>query len=388
MPVINSIAALHDEMAEWRHDIHAHPEIAFEEVRTAGIVADKLRSWGIEVHTGIAKTGVVGVLKGRSDNGRAIGLRADMDALPMTEQTGLPYQSTNPGRFHGCGHDGHTTMLLGAARYLAETRNFEGTVHFIFQPGEEGGGGGKIMVEEGLFDRFACDEVYALHNWPQLPVGTIGIKSGPAMAATDTFTAVIRGHGGHAAMPHMTVDPVVIGAQIVTAWQSLVSRTTDPVKSAVVSVTQFHAGSAFNVIPGQVDLCGTVRTFESAVRDRVRDGMIRIAEGIATGFGGRAEVDYIEGYPATVNPPEYADVAAAVAQSVVGVGKVERDLEPVMGGEDFSYMLNERPGAYVFVGQAGGPNACSVHNPHYDFNDEILPIGASLLASFAEHRLR
>ena len=388
MPVINSIAANHDEMTAWRRDLHAHPEIGFEEVRTAGIVAEKLQSWGIEVHTGIAKTGVVGVLKGRGQTGRAIGLRADMDALPMTEETGLPYQSQNPGAFHGCGHDGHTTMLLGAARYLSETRNFDGTVVFLFQPAEEGAGGGRVMVEEGVFDRFPCDEVYALHNWPMLPVGELGIVAGPAMAATDTFSVTVSGVGGHAAMPQRTVDPIVIASQIVTAWQSLVSRTTDPIKSAVLSVTQFHAGSAFNVIPADVTLSGTVRTFDRDVRDGIRDGMTRLAEGIAAGFGGSAQVAYVEGYPATVNPPDYADQTTRIAEGVVGTGNVRRDLDPVMGGEDFSYMLNERPGTYVLVGQDGGPTACSVHNPKYDFNDAILPIGASLLATLAEQRLR
>ena len=387
MPVINSIAALHDDMTEWRHDIHAHPEIAFEEVRTAGIVADKLKSWGIEVHTGIAKTGVVGVLKGRGDGGRTVALRADMDALPMTEETGLPYQSVNPGKFHGCGHDGHTTMLLGAARYLSETRNFDGTVYFLFQPAEEGAGGARVMVEEGLLDRFPCGEVYALHNWPMLPVGEIGVRSGPIMAATDTFSTTIRGVGGHAAMPHLTVDPIVIGAQIVNAWQSLVSRSTDPIRSGVLSVTQFHAGSAFNVIPEQVMLGGTVRTFDPEIQATIRDGMTRLAEGIAGAHGGSAEVEYRTGYPATINPPEYADIAAAVAGTVVGADKVRRDVAPVMGGEDFAYLLNERPGAYLLVGQAGGPSACSVHNPKYDFNDEILPIGASVLASIVESRL-
>ena len=387
MPVINSIAALHDDMTDWRHDIHAHPEIAFEEVRTAGIVADKLKAWGIEVHTGIAKTGVVGVLKGRGGGDRTVALRADMDALPMTEETGLPYQSVNPGKFHGCGHDGHTTMLLGAAKYLSETRNFDGTVYFLFQPAEEGAGGARVMIEEGLLDRFPCAEVYALHNWPLLPVGEIGVRSGPIMAATDTFSATVRGVGGHAAMPHLTVDPIVIGAQIVNAWQSLVSRSTDPIRSGVLSVTKFHGGSAFNVIPEQVMLGGTVRTFDPEVQATIRDGMTRLAQGIADAHGGSAEVEYRVGYPATVNPPDYADIAAAIAGGVVGSDKVRRDVAPVMGGEDFAFLLNKRPGAYLLVGQAGGASACSVHNPRYDFNDEILPIGASLLASIVEHRL-
>ena len=389
MPVINSIVAQQDEMTAWRRDIHAHPELGFEEVRTAGIVADKLKSWGLEVHTGIGVTGVVGVLHGRDGDGsaRTVGLRADMDALPMTEETGLAYQSTNPGVFHGCGHDGHTTMLLGAAKYLSETRNFSGTVNFIFQPAEEGKGGADRMIKDGLFDRFNSDEVYALHNWPYLDVGQVGVCAGPAMAASDEFHITIRGRGGHAAMPHGTIDPILAASHVVTALQSLVSRSADPVRAAVLSVTQFHAGSAFNVIPDSVYLCGTARSFDKDIQDLIEQRLEAITTSVAAAFGATAEVTYRRGYPATVNPPEYARIAADIARDVCGADRVLTDIDPVMGAEDFAFMLEQRPGAYLFVGQEGGPTACSVHNPQYDFNDEILPIGASLLASIVESRL-
>ena len=387
MPIINSIAAMQDEMTAWRRDIHAHPEIAFEEARTAGLVAERLRSWGIEVHEGVAKTGVVGVLRGRGESGRAIGLRADMDALPMTEETGLPYQSTNPGRFHGCGHDGHTTMLLGAAKYLAETRNFDGTVHFIFQPAEEGAGGGRLMVEEGLFDRFPCDHVFALHNWPDLPIGKVAIRSGAVMAASDELHIIVRGRGGHAAMPHHCIDPVVVAAQIVTGLQTVVSRTTDPLDAAVLSITKLEAGVAFNIIPEEARLSGTARTFKASVQARLEADMRRMAEGIAAGFGATAELRYIRGYPATINPDDGTAIATSIAGSVVGTDNVVDDNPPTMGAEDFSFMLMQRPGAYIQVGAADG-GGHGLHNPRYDFNDEILPIGTSLLASLVETRMK
>lgn len=388
MPIINSIAALKDEMTGWRRDIHAHPETAFEEVRTSALVAEKLESWGVEVHRGLGKTGVVGVLRGRGDGGRTIGLRADMDALPMTEENDVPWKSTVPGKFHGCGHDGHTSMLLGAAKYLSETRNFDGIVHFIFQPAEEGAGGGRAMVEEGLFDKFDCDEVYALHNWPELQAGTVGLRPGPIMAAADKFDVTIRARGGHAAMPHKANDPVVIAAQIIQAYQTLVSRQTDPLKSAVITVAQIHAGSTYNVIAEEASLSGTLRSFDPEVREYLTAGMERLAKGIARAFEAEAEFVFHEGYPATVNHDAQTEKAAAVARDVVGADKVSMDAEPSMGAEDFSFMLNARPGAYMFLGQAGGPSACNVHNPRYDFNDEILPIGASLLASLVESGLK
>lgn len=388
MPIINSIAAMQDEMTAWRRDFHAHPETAYEEVRTSSIVAEKLASWGIEVHRGLAETGVVGVLKGRGNGNGSIGLRADMDALPMTEENDVPHKSTVPGKFHGCGHDGHTTMLLGAARYLAETRNFDGTVHFIFQPAEEGAAGGRRMVEEGLFDRFPCDEVYGMHNWPDLPAGVVGVRNGAIMAASDEFRITLRTTGGHAAMPHKCIDPVVIASQIVLAFQPLVSRRTDPLDASVISVTQFHAGSAFNVIASEAWMAGTVRTFRAETQDLIESGMRRIASALAEANGAEVEFTYRRGYPATVNHDRQADVFGDVAARVVGEDNVQRDVDPVMGAEDFSYMLLERPGAYLWLGQAGGPSACSVHNPRYDFNDDVLPIGASLLASLVETQLK
>lgn len=388
MPVINSIAAMKDEMTEWRRDIHMHPELGFEEFRTSNLVAEKLESWGVEVHRGVGQTGVVGVLKGRGDSGKSIGLRADMDALPMQEENDFAYKSKHDGKFHGCGHDGHTTMLLGAAKYLAETKNFDGTVHFIFQPAEEGKGGGKAMVDDGLFDRFGSDEVYGMHNWPPLQAGEAGLRTGPMMAAADEFKVTIKATGGHAAMPHYTVDPVIIATQIVQGFQTLVSRNTNPLHPAVISVTQMHIGSAFNVIAHDGWLGGTVRTFDETVQDEIEAGMARIAKSVADAYGGEAEVYYRRGYPATVNHEKQAEKAARVAEAVLGQGKVDRDMQPVMGAEDFSYMLEKRPGAYIAMGQAGGPSACMVHNPRYDFNDEILPIGASWFATMVETELK
>lgn len=389
MPIINSIAAMKEEMTEWRRDIHAHPEIAFEEVRTSDLVAAKLEEWGVEVHRGIAKTGVVGVLRGRDGgaSGKSIGLRADMDALPMQEENDVPYKSTNPGKFHGCGHDGHTTMLLGAAKYLAETRNFAGTVNFIFQPGEEGGAGGQLMVQEGMFDRFPCDEVYGMHNWPALPAGEIAVVPGPIMAAADQFDITISAKGGHAAMPHYCNDPVIIAAQMVTAFQSLISRNADPLDAAVISVTQLHAGSAHNVIAEEATLGGTVRTFRPETQDMIQEGMERIGKGICQAFGAEFAFDYRRGYPATVNHEAQAALAAEIAAGVVGADNIRKNVEPVMGAEDFSFMLQKRPGAYLWLGQAGGPSSCMVHNPRYDFNDEVLPVGASVFATMVETRL-
>ena len=388
MPIINSIAAMKEEMTAWRRDIHAHPETAFEEERTADLVSEKLKSWGIEVHRGIAKTGVVGVLRGRTQGSGAIGLRADMDALPMAEETGLPYESRHPGKFHGCGHDGHTTMLLGAAKYLAQTRNFDGTVHFIFQPAEEGQGGGHVMVQEGLFERFPCDEVYGMHNWPDLPAGHVGIRAGPIMAATDQFDIRIDAIGGHAAMPDKCIDPVVIAAQVITAFQTLISRSMNPIDAGVISVTKIEAGSAYNVIPREALMAGTVRTFTEETRKLLRTGILRLAKAIPEAYGAKGVVTFHEGYPATVNHAEQTDTFADIAARVVGQDRVHRDVAPVMGGEDFSYMLEARPGAYLWLGQAGGASACAVHNPQYDFNDEILPIGASLFATLVETQLK
>jgi len=348
-------------------------------------VAEKLASFGVEVHTGLAGTGVVGVLRGSGDGLRTLGLRADLDALPMQEANTFSHRSVNDGAFHGCGHDGHTTMLLAAARYLAQTRNFNGTVRFIFQPAEESGGGGQRMVEEGLFDTFPCDRVFALHNWPDLPEGVVAARSGPMMASEDSWCLTLTGRGGHAAFPHQVVDPIVLGSQIVGAFQTLVSRATDPLEAAVLSVTQFHAGSTHNVIPSTAALQGTFRTLDPEVRKAIEGGMRQISRGIAQAMGATAELIVQPGYPISINDPEATEAAARIAATVVGAENVRRDVAPSMGTEDFSYLLQACPGAYLLLGQGGSPTSCGLHNPHYDFNDRILPIGASLHVALVEH---
>ena len=384
MPIINRIAEFHGEMTAWRRDIHAHPETAFEENRTADIVAAKLEAFGIEVHRGLAGTGVVGTLMGSADGAGIIGLRADMDALHIDEKNTFDHRSRNQGKMHACGHDGHTTMLLGAAKYLAETRNFAGTVHFIFQPAEENEGGGRVMVEEGLFDRFPAQAVYGMHNMPGMPVGTIGAKVGTMMAAADRFDLTVRGKGAHGAMPHLGVDPVVAAAQIVQGLQTIASRITDPVESIVISVTQLEAGHTYNVIPDEAVLRGTTRAFTSEVQATIRPLMLRVAEGIAASAGCSVELDYRTGYPPTVNTAQEVELAADAAEQIVGAANVDRDVTPLMGAEDFAFMLQERPGAYVWIGNGPGEGGCTLHNPHYDFNDEVLTIGASYWARLAE----
>ncbi|MCC7280849.1 MAG: amidohydrolase [Acetobacteraceae bacterium] len=388
MPVPNRIAAMAPEMTEWRQDLHAHPELGLEEERTAGIVAAKLAAWGIEVHRGLARTGVVGTLK-VGNSPRAIGLRADMDALPMQEENQFPHRSQNPGRMHACGHDGHTTMLLGAAKYLAETRNFEGTVHFIFQPAEEGGGGGRIMVEEGLFEKFPCERVYGAHNDYQLPLGEIAAAEGAVSAASDRFWITIQGKGGHAARPHQTIDPVIVGAHLVLALQTIVSRAVDPADSAVVSITQFHAGSTGNVIAPEAKLNGTVRTRSPAVQDLVERRMGEIATQVAATFGASAKLEYTRGYPPVVNAPAPTDSARRAAVKLVGEDRLHRTLPVRMGGEDFSYMALAVPGCFVRMGQLApdGKGSTPVHNPGYDFNDDLLPIGAAFWATLVEQEL-
>lgn len=384
------VREFHGELKAIRRDIHAHPELAFQETRTSDIVAGKLAAWGIEVHRGLAKTGLVGVVKGRAGaSGRAIGLRADMDCLPMHETGTVPHKSVHPGRMHACGHDGHTTMLLGAARYLAETRNFDGTAYLIFQPAEEGGGGGRLMVQEGLFERFPANEVYAIHNWPSLPPGQIAVRPGPVMAATDEIQLTVRGKGGHGAMPHLTVDPVVITAQVISALQTIASRNASPLDSIVVSVCSMQTSQTgvFNVIPDFVKLIGTVRTFRPETRDLAQKRIGEIISGIAGAMGGSAQIAYHRGYPATVNTEREAAFAAKVGERVFGKDNVFTDAEPTMGGEDFSYMLQARPGAYVFLGQGGGPTSCFLHNSGYDFNDEVIPLGAGYLAALVEEAL-
>jgi hippurate hydrolase len=389
MPILNRIADFHAEMTAWRRDFHAHPETAFEEVRTSGIVAGKLREFGCdEVVTGIAGTGVVGVIHGsQGGNGRAIGLRADMDALPILEATGLPYASTVPGKMHACGHDGHTTMLLGAARYLAETRNFAGTVYVIFQPAEEAGGGGNVMVQEGLFDRFPMERVFGMHNWPGAPEGTFLWREGPIMAATANIRATITGKGAHGAMPHQGNDPIVIASTIVTALQSVVARNVEPVEAGVITIGHIQGGDTWNVIPQNVTLRGTARWFKPEVGDLLEEKFISLVTGIAAAFGATAEAVFDRGYPATVNEVAITHLAIKAAQAVAGEARVQEMARPTMGGEDFSFMLNAKDGNYIMLGAGRGPADPQVHHPRYDFNDAVLPVGASYWATLAEQLL-
>ena len=388
--VFERLRALHPELTAFRRDLHAHPELGFEEVRTASRVAEALRVSGVdEVHTGIGKTGVVGVIRGkRSNTGRSIGLRADMDALPMSEENDFSWRSITSGMMHSCGHDGHTTMLMGAAKALAATRQFDGTVILIFQPGEEGFAGAKAMIDDGLFDRFSVDAVYAMHNWPSLAPGMIGVNPGPMMAAADRITITINGRGGHGAHPYMTIDPVLVAAHIITAAQSLVSRNVNPLDNAVVSLCAMQAGDlgAYSVIPRQARLVGTVRTFRREVQDMLEERLGRLVESVAIGFGATATLEYRRSYPATINTPREAMFAADVAATLVGEEHVIRDLPPSMGAEDFSFMLQTKPGAYLRLGQ-GGEGGCFLHSTRYDFNDEVLPLGAALFASLAEQAM-
>ncbi len=383
MPVINRIADFHAEIAGWRKDFHTHPELQYDVHRTAGKVAELLRSFGVdEVVTGIGRTGVVGVIKGRNGGaGRVIGLRADMDALPINERTGKPYASETPGKMHACGHDGHTAMLLGAAKYLTETRNFEGTAIVIFQPAEEGGAGGKAMLQDGMVDRFGIEEFYGMHNLPGMPAGQFGIREGGIMAATDEFQITIEGRGGHAALPHNTIDPVMVSAQLIMALHTIVSRNIDPMREAVLSVTMVQAGDAFNIIPRTVKLTGTIRTLNEAVRSYMEERLRAVTNGIAATFGARADIHYRRGYPVTVNAAAQTQFAAKVATEVAGVERVDPNADATMGGEDFAYMLQARPGAYIFVGNG---DSTELHTDTYDFNDEIIPAGVSYWVKLVE----
>jgi hippurate hydrolase len=384
MPVINRIAGYADEMAEWRHWLHRNPELSFDCHRTAAFVAERLREFGVdEIHEGIATTGIVAIVNGRAP-GPTVGLRADMDALPIHEVSGVGYSSEKEGKMHACGHDGHTTMLLGAAKYLAETRNFRGRVALIFQPAEEDGGGGRVMVQEGIMDRFDIAEVYALHNAPNFEEGQFYTAPGPIMAAVDEFTVTVEGRGGHAAMPHDTADPLIAAVAMVQAFQTIVSRNHRPVEDLVVSVTQFRAGTANNVIPASAVFSGTVRIFSEDVQAMVIRRMEEIVSGLAIGHGVAARLEYRKHYPPTVNDPYRAAFAAEVAAEIVGVERVDPAASREMGAEDFAYMLEERPGAYLFLGQGEGP-VC--HHPAYDFNDRIAPIGASFFARVVERAL-
>ena len=384
MPVKNRIADMLPEITAWRQDFHKHPELLFDVHRTAARVAELCRSFGCdEVVTGIGRTGVIAVIRGRTDTGRVIGLRADMDALPIIEQTGVEYASTVPGKMHACGHDGHTSMLLGAAKYLAETRNFDGTCICIFQPAEEGGGGGREMCAEGMRDRWGINEVYGMHNMPGIPVGAFAIRPGAMMAAADTIEITVTGKGGHAAKPHDCIDTTVLAAHIIVALQTIASRGVDPLKQVVVSVCAVSTDStAHNVIPQKVVLKGTVRTMDFAVQDYVERRVREISEGTAMALGGHAVVDYQRGYPVTVNAEENTRFAADVARAVSG--RVDEDTPPLMGAEDFSYMLQERPGAYIFVGNG---DTAMVHHPAYNFDDNVIPFGASWYAGMVEARL-
>ena len=386
MNVVPEVAAIVAEMEEWRHHLHAHPETAFEEQGTAAFVAQKLDSFGLEVHRGLARTGVIGVLRhGRGEH--AIGLRADLDALHILERTGLPYASRNDGRMHACGHDGHTTMLLGAARALSRRRNLEGTVYFIFQPAEENEGGGRVMVEEGLFERFPMRAVYGMHNWPRLPAGSFAMRPGPLMGAYDVFEIVATGKGAHAAMAYMGKDPMLFAAHCISALQTIVARNLHPQDAGVVTVTQVHGGDTWNVIPQEVVLRGTVRSFKREVQDLIEQRMRGIVAGVAATFDMTATLRYERRYPATVNSERETQHAVAAAASVVGAANVDTNPTPEMGSEDFAFMLQAKPGCYVWLGAGRGPDTANIHSPQYDFNDDVLPIGASYWVALAEQQL-
>ncbi|MFD2053588.1 M20 aminoacylase family protein [Mesorhizobium calcicola] len=385
MPILNRAAEMQNEVAGWRQHLHQTPELNFDVFKTAAFVTEKLKAFGCDdVVTGLGKTGVVGIIRGRQGAGPTIGLRADMDALPLNEISGKPYASTIPGKMHACGHDGHTAMLLGAAKYLAETRNFTGSVAVIFQPAEEGGGGGNEMVKDGMMERFDISKVFGMHNMPGLPVGQFAIRPGPIMAATAEFTITVRGKGGHAAMPHGTIDPIVITSQLVGALQTIASRSTDPVEAVVVSVTKFHAGDAYNIIPETAEIAGTVRTLRKEIAKKSEERIRAICDGLATAFGARIEVDYQANYPVTFNHAEETVFAGDVAANVAGDAHVHRGIQPVMGGEDFSYMLEARPGAFIFIGNG---DTAGLHHPAYDFNDAVIPHGMSYWVKLAETAL-
>ena len=386
MKIIPEIAANKDEMIAWRRDIHAHPELAYEEERTAGLVAERLEEWGLAVHRGLATTGVVGTLS--AGNGPTVGLRADMDALPIQETNSFGHRSRHDGKMHACGHDGHTTMLLGAARYLAESREFSGTIRFIFQPAEEAAGGAKVMMDDGLFELFPVDAVFGMHNWPGLSVGRFAMRPGPMMASLDCFDIVVEGLGAHGALPHQGVDPVHAAAQVITALQSVVSRNVDPLQAAVVSVTKIHGGDAHNIIPGQVLLGGGIRCFDSEIRELLKSRVVEIVEGICSSLGARGTVTFVSGYPAVINGVDAVGLAAGVAAEIVGTENVDAEAEPVLGSEDFAFMLEEKPGCYIFIGNGAGDGTCMIHNPGYDFNDDVATLGATYWVRLAQAFLR
>ncbi len=386
MPILNRAAELQSEITEWRRHLHSRPELLYDVHQTAAFVEEKLKAFGCdEVVTGIGRTGVVGLIKGNNGgDGKVIGMRADMDALPIDETSGKPWASENAGKMHACGHDGHTAMLLGAAKYLSETRNFDGSVAVIFQPAEEGGGGGDAMVRDGMMERFAIEEVYGMHNMPGVPIGEFAIRNGAIMAATDEFRITIKGRGGHAAMPHQTIDAITIGSQIVSSLQLIASRNANPLDSVVVSVTRFQAGKAFNVIPEEAELGGTVRTLSAEVRDMAEQRMAQIIHNVAEAHNAEATVHYRRGYPVTHNHDAQTDFALSIANEIAGADKVDGNTAPTMGGEDFSYMLEARPGAFIFIGNG---DSAKLHHPEYDFNDEAIPVGVSYWVRLAETAL-
>jgi len=386
MNIPDEIRALDGDMRQWRHHLHAHPETAFEETATSAFVADKLASFGLEVHAGLAGTGVVGVLR-NGTSGTAIGLRADLDALHIHEKSGVAHASRNAGKMHACGHDGHTTMLLGAARALAQRRNLDGTAYFIFQPAEENEGGGRVMVEQGLFDRFPMQAVYGMHNWPELPLGRMALRAGPLMGAYDIFEIVATGRGAHAAMPHLGRDPMPFAAHVINALQTIVARNLHPLEAGVVSVTQVHGGDTWNVIPQEVVLRGTVRSFLPAVQDLIERRMREIVAGLAATFDMTATLRYERRYPATINSAAETGHALAAATALLGAASVDTDPTPSMGSEDFAFMLQARPGCYVWLGGGRGDDTPKLHNPHYDFNDDALAIGAAYWITLAESQL-
>lgn len=391
MQLIDPILQFHSELQRIRRDLHAHPELCYEEVRTADVVAKKLTEWGIPVIRGLGVTGVVGIVKS-GNSGRAVGLRADMDALPMQEFNRFPHASQHEGKMHACGHDGHTAMLLGAARYLSTHRNFDGTVYLIFQPAEEGGGGAQKMIDDGLFVQCPMDAVFGMHNWPGIAAGAFAVTTGPMMASSNEFEVVVKGKGAHAAQPHKSIDPVMVAIQIAQSWQTIVSRNKSPIDAAALSVTQIHAGSATNVIPDEATLAGTVRTFDTGVLDLIEQRMQAIAEHTAAAFDARVDFRFKRNYPPLINHAKETEFAIGVMQAVVGAERVDTKVEPTMGAEDFAFMLQHKPGCYVFIGNGEGDHRsgghglgpCNLHNPSYDFNDELLPIGATYWVRLAE----
>ena len=380
MPILNSINQMLNEMKSWRQDLHKIPEIGLEEYETSKYIKNKLKEFNINFKEGYSNTGLVAWVKGNKGNSnKTIGLRADFDALPMPEKNNFEYKSSKDGMMHACGHDGHTSMLLGAAKYISENNDFDGTVYFIFQPGEEGFAGGKKMIEDGLFDDFSIDEVYALHNWPDLPLGSFGVNSGPMMAAVDEFDIIVKGKGGHAAFPQLVIDPIIVASQIVTAIQTIISRSTDPVDKALISITKIHGGTAYNVIDDEVKLSGTIRTFKPETRSFIEKKIEEIANGIAKahGAGANIEFDLINKYPPTINSKKESEFAAKIAKQMVGEENVNTDIDPSMGGEDFSYLLNKKPGSYMYIGQGDENHKAHLHTTKYDFNDNLLPIGVN-----------